>query len=91
MVSVAVMPMPAALMPVAAQIPLEGSTMEEQMENAAKHPVLGSKLTRDQIRSVTFLDTLESPGGSGSNNTGSDSSDNGNSGKGGSSSAASSP
>ena len=41
------------------RIPLEGSTMEEQMENAAKHPVLGSKLTRDQIRSVTFLDTLE--------------------------------
>lgn len=41
------------------RIPLEGSTMEEQMENAAKHPVLGSKLTRDQIRSVTFLDSLD--------------------------------
>lgn len=36
----------------------EGNTMEEQIDNASQKLVLGSKITRDQIRTETFLDTL---------------------------------
>lgn len=40
------------------ELEIEGDSTADRIDNAGKRPVLGSKITRDQIRSVTFLDIL---------------------------------
>lgn len=40
-------------------IDYESTNITEKTEQASAHPVLGSGLTRNQIRAVYFLDTLE--------------------------------